>query len=564
MKCLSSLQVQQRVIATPKARLASWKEVGITEMKNFLGLYILAGIHKLPQFWMYWSTAQVLQTPIFPKTMTRNNFQRLLRCVHFAHGGDNDTDRMWRVRPFLDRLIPKFQQLFYPGQNIAIDEGMLLWRGQLVFKVYNPLKPIKYGIKSYVLCDSITGYCYAMKPYHGKSSKLIDTVLFLLGDLKGRGHHLFMDNYYNSVDTSVQLLALDTHTCGTLRKRRGEPQAIKDLTLGSLKAGEHVMVHNGKAMIVVWRDKKLVKCVSTIHPDQMLMTEHRLADKDKDKEKAPRREKVIKPKCVLEYNKYMHGVDSLDQQIGYYMCARKSQKWTTKFCFYLIQIALYNAYVLYRTSKENFFKEVLKKNPKAKKPTILSHLKFILAVTDSWVSVREGRCGTDEVQPAGGQEAEELESQDEAGAQEAEELESQDEAGGQEAEDVELESQDEAGGQEEEEVDLEWENEAGAVGGQEEEAGTARSNRYDPPQRLDAKMGPHKPVLIPSKAGARKRPSRPCRVCMVRFGKRKAGQKGPRKESRYWCQECKVPLHMQDCFDEYHSLKQYGGRKKKR
>ena len=32
------------------------------------------------------------------------------------------------------------------------------WKAGLRFKVYNPAHPIKYGIKSYVIADSITAY----------------------------------------------------------------------------------------------------------------------------------------------------------------------------------------------------------------------------------------------------------------------------------------------------------------------------------------------------------------------------------------------------------------------
>lgn len=82
-----------------------------------------------------------------------------------------------KVRSVLDYLVTKFQELYKPNTNICIDEGMLLWRGHLAFKVYNHQKPVKYGIKSYNLCDSETGYCFNLKPYCGESASLGDTVV---------------------------------------------------------------------------------------------------------------------------------------------------------------------------------------------------------------------------------------------------------------------------------------------------------------------------------------------------------------------------------------------------
>ena len=32
-----------------------------------------------------------------------------------------------------------------PSQNVSIDEGTLLWRGRLSFRVDNPQKPVRYG-----------------------------------------------------------------------------------------------------------------------------------------------------------------------------------------------------------------------------------------------------------------------------------------------------------------------------------------------------------------------------------------------------------------------------------
>lgn len=106
---------------------------------------------------------------------------------------------MHKVHPVLDYIAKKFKELYQPGQNICIDKGMMLWRGRLSFRVYNPQKPIKYGIKSYILCDSGKGYCFNMKPYVREGSTLPDIVFELLDRLPGHGYTLYMDNVYNSV-----------------------------------------------------------------------------------------------------------------------------------------------------------------------------------------------------------------------------------------------------------------------------------------------------------------------------------------------------------------------------
>ena len=107
--------------------------------------------------------------------------------------------------------------------------------------MYNPQKPVKYGIKSYILCDSATGYCFNMEPYVGEGSTLPDTVFTLLDRLLGHGYTLYMDNFYNSVALCERLVAAQTNVCGTLRKNRGGPKIITEVTKSDLGAGGRIV-----------------------------------------------------------------------------------------------------------------------------------------------------------------------------------------------------------------------------------------------------------------------------------------------------------------------------------
>ena len=95
---------------------------------------------------------------------------------------------------------------------------MLKWRGQLSFRVYNKDKPTKYGIKAYILADSNSGYCWNMDIYYGQGKRLRDTVFGLLTNTCLQSwHSLNMDNYYNSVELSEELLDAKVRTVGMLR-----------------------------------------------------------------------------------------------------------------------------------------------------------------------------------------------------------------------------------------------------------------------------------------------------------------------------------------------------------
>ena len=57
---------------------------------------------------------------------------------------------------------------------------------------------------------------------------------------------------------------------------------------------------------------------------------------------------VEKPKCIVDYNKYMGGVDRTDQLLERFKVARKCMKWYKKLALQLIQLSLLNSFLLYK------------------------------------------------------------------------------------------------------------------------------------------------------------------------------------------------------------------------
>ncbi|GFO02851.1 PiggyBac transposable element-derived protein 4-like [Plakobranchus ocellatus] len=82
---------------------------------------------------------------------------------------------------------------------------MVAWRGPLAFRVYNPDKPNKFGIKIFELCDSDTSYCSSLEIYTRKKpcfphGQTFDVVIGLITPYLEEGRTLFVDNYYMSPD----------------------------------------------------------------------------------------------------------------------------------------------------------------------------------------------------------------------------------------------------------------------------------------------------------------------------------------------------------------------------
>ena len=56
----------------------------------------------------------------------------------------------------------------------------------------------------------------------------------------------------------------------------------------------------------------------------------------------------LKSVVIDDYNQYMLGVDKLDQLASYYSFLNKSVKWWRKVLFWMLEIAVINAYIIYK------------------------------------------------------------------------------------------------------------------------------------------------------------------------------------------------------------------------
>ena len=63
--------------------------------------------------------------------------------------------------------------------------------------------------------------------------------------------------------------------------------------------------------------------------------------------KTMKKENINKPYLIEQYNRFMKGVDLMDQYLCLYMNKYRSLKWYKKIIIYLIEIAISNANILY-------------------------------------------------------------------------------------------------------------------------------------------------------------------------------------------------------------------------
>lgn len=145
---------------SPHSRKKSWSDTNIDDVKRLIGIILNMGIIKVPDVQSYWKTDWICNIPFVKYAMPRDHFLLLYQSMlHAVHTKPGDQARCGDIiQPFLVILLEKFQTYFVPFQNIFADESMIGYKGRIIFRIYNPKKPTKWGILARTLADASTGY----------------------------------------------------------------------------------------------------------------------------------------------------------------------------------------------------------------------------------------------------------------------------------------------------------------------------------------------------------------------------------------------------------------------
>ncbi|XP_069159468.1 piggyBac transposable element-derived protein 4-like [Procambarus clarkii] len=286
----------------------TWKPVLVKEMARYLALCILMGIVKMPTMRMYWQTNQMWHCRFFNLFMSSARFQHISKFFHMYNKKGvpvNNSDRLIKVRPLMDYFSEKFESVYIPKKELSLDEGTMAWRGRLSFKVYNPNKPDKYGVKFYMLAEGKSGYIYKFDVYCGIGKTTVETVMGLMAPLVNKGYHLYMDNYYNSVSLTEQLREVGVYTCGTLRLQRGAPKDLQQVVKGKMATDTTVYMRKDNTFVIVWKDKRPVSVITNIHNADTTQAQRRKRVRKGDGRTGVEIVKMNKPKAIVDYNKFM-------------------------------------------------------------------------------------------------------------------------------------------------------------------------------------------------------------------------------------------------------------------
>lgn len=158
-----------------------------------------------------------------------------------------------------------------------------------------------------------------------------------------RGQIVVADNWFTSMKLAEALLANDTGYIGTIKRGRLGMPADFFIKKNALSRGEYNIFQNEKQKSITatrWCDRNVVFFLSSVNNPVEAVTVKRYVGNGEKKD-------VPAPRVVADYQRYMRGVDRLDQQINSLRPGAKTNRYSIPIIWAIINIAIHNAYVLH-------------------------------------------------------------------------------------------------------------------------------------------------------------------------------------------------------------------------
>ncbi|XP_047106833.1 piggyBac transposable element-derived protein 4-like [Schistocerca piceifrons] len=170
-------QVIQSMHLSPNSRIKQWQPTTVAEMRAFIAVILNMGLIKKPTIFSYWSTDANLLTLWFSQMFSRNRFQLLLRFFHYVDNsklhppGHPLYDPTAKLQVLVDIANNAFRRYYTPHQQLSVDESLVGTKAHSQLIQYLPNKHHhRWGVKFWMLCDSVVNYCLGFYAYCGAKS----------------------------------------------------------------------------------------------------------------------------------------------------------------------------------------------------------------------------------------------------------------------------------------------------------------------------------------------------------------------------------------------------------
>lgn len=322
----------------------------------------LFGIKQLPATRLYWSKDPLIGVPAVQKVMSRNRFDKLSKYLHLNNNTNQVPreepahDKLFKVRPVLDRVVQCCRMELQPQKDLSVDEAMIKFKGWLGMKQYMPIKPVKWGIKVWVCAEASSGFVCDFQVYTGKRQDGVaeqnlgyHVVQDLTRNFTGRNHHVFYNNFFSTVKIAEDLLEDGIYSCATARANRKD--FLKELgatnhDVKHLRQGEALFWQKNNLVATAWKDKKILHFIST---QSNPVGDDTVNRKQRDSTVI----QVPTVPVVKSYNKSMGGVDLHDQMCGYYAIGTKSTKSWRYLFWFCVDVSIVNSFILEKEAQNH-------------------------------------------------------------------------------------------------------------------------------------------------------------------------------------------------------------------
>lgn len=327
-----------------------------TEIEALLGLLLLAGVKKCNHL----NAEDLFKTngtapEMFRLTMSLQRFRILLRYLRFDNLQDREdrrsVDKLAPIRDLFSIFVANCKKNYNLSQQVTVDEKLEAFRGRCGFRQYMPLKPNKYGIKIFALCDAKMFYTANLEVYVGnqpdgpfaQNNSALSVVQRLCEPIYESNRNVTTDRWFTSTELGKSLLRCGLTTIGTIRANKRELPA-EFVQRNSRPIGSSMFGFQENCTLVSYIPKKNknVLLISTCHDDDKVDQE------------------TGKPQIILDYNATKCGVDVVDQLSANYNCARATRRWPMVIFYSLLNISGINSQVIFNTNNLN--KKVLRRH----------------------------------------------------------------------------------------------------------------------------------------------------------------------------------------------------------
>lgn len=302
---------------------------------------------------MFWEKRKDGRNQLVAENITRDDFISITQNTYFVNRDEpNPQDKFWKVRPLFDKLNSTGKQLVVQPENVSVDEGMIGYYGPHPLKQFMRGKPTRFGFKVWILATS-DGQLLGCQPYAGGSTCIKNyglgqgpDVVYGLAEQYGLvpGTKIFCDNLFTSLDLLDHMGDKGVGVTGTMRVNRlfDIPLPNKNRARKELQRGEFKATYTDHSTVVVWKDNQPVYMASNFEGPEPVGQASRYSGKDK------KYIGVAQPHLNQSYNKYMGGVDLLDNGEKNYAITTRIRKWWWCIYAWFLNICMVQAWRLFR------------------------------------------------------------------------------------------------------------------------------------------------------------------------------------------------------------------------